>query len=409
VRFLFNTSCYKPACKQGGPLHSVAALAEGVAKRGHEVFVTAPNRDLNDQLDVDLSKTHLIDGVYVRFFNAEPTLLQRTGIPYFSKAGVYALGPEFAAWVGSVGSSIDAFHSHIAFTPSNRVVSRYARENGKVYFYNQRGNLDPVRLELGKWKKRVFIHLVEKGIMRRADVLLALTEYERGTFRRFAPHNRVEVIPNGIDAGFGEGDLGTPSQPVHDVLKRCGDEPVIFWMSRIHPFKGPDVFVEGSVRALKEGARFQAIVSGPDEVGLEKQLKGAVAEAGLEDRFHFTGPVGGADRMALLRRADVFVLPTPSEGFSMVILEALACGCAVITSRGAHFPEIESADAGSIIDLNADAYGKCISEYVGRGRSDLSRQGRNGTRLVQERFTWDSIVDRYLSLTAELCGAAQRK
>jgi len=402
MKFLFNTSCYKPAYKQGGPLHSVSSLAEGLVRKGHEVLVSAPNLDLGEPLDVDLNRDHEFDGVRVRFFNAAPTLLQKTGIPYFSKASVYGVDPNYREWLEMEGANTDVLHSHLTFTPENYLVSLYAERNNKTYFYNQRGNLDPVRLELGKWKKRAFIYLRERGIMRRADALLGLTKHEISTFHRFAPETRVEVIPNGVASDFGLQQAVDARPQIQGTLDLCGDAPVFFWMSRIHQTKGVDVFVDAVIRALQSGAEFHAIVAGPDEAGLEADLRQKVASSGMQEYIHFVGPVAGDDRLSLLQRADSFVLPTISEGFSMVILEALASGCAVLTSPGAYFDEIEKSGAGRIIVSESGAYTDAITSYAILGREGLARIAEKGVALVRARYTWESIVDDYLQLATEL-------
>jgi glycosyltransferase involved in cell wall biosynthesis len=402
MKFLFNTSCYKPAYKQGGPLHSVSSLAEGLVKKGHEVIVSAPNLDLGERLDVDLNRDYIIDGVRVRFFNAEPTFLQKTGIPYFAKASVYGVDPNYRDWLEIEGANADVLHSHLTFTPENYLVSRYAEQNNKIYFYNQRGNLDPVRLEIGKWKKMAFILLRERGIMRRADALLGLTSHEISTFGRFAPNNRVEVIPNGIASDFADREPDVVRPEIQAILDTCGEDPVFFWMSRIHHTKGADIFVDAVVQALQTGVQFHAIIAGPDEVGLELELKNKVMSAGLQERIHFSGPVAGDDRLALLKRADSFVLPTISEGFSMVILEALASGCAVLTSPGAYFDEIEESGSGRILARSVEAYVSAIAEYAKLGTEGIRAISERGVALVNSRYTWDSIVEDYLKLAQEL-------
>lgn len=408
MKFLFNAPCYEPAYRQGGPLHSVSSLAKGLVRRGHEVVVSAPNLDLGEYLNVDLGRDYDFGGVRVRFFNAGPSLLQRTGIPYFSRASVYALDPSYKAWLEAEATDADVLHSHLTFIPENSIVSKYAINNNKVYFYSQRGNLDPIRLDIGRWKKLAYIYLKEQFIMRRADALLGLTKYEVRTFRRFAPNTRVEVVPNGISDGFAKTALVDIHPPIDSVISKFGDLPVFFWMSRIHQTKGADVFVDAAISALNSGAKFHAVVSGPDEVGLEDELKGRVQKAKLEEYIHFTGAVSGNNRLALLKRADSFVLPTVSEGLSMVILEALACGCAILTSPGAHFDEIETAGAGRIIARESSEYADAMTRYSLLSREGLASIAEKGIDLVRTRYTWESIVDHYLKLATELVEAKKK-
>lgn len=407
MKFLFNSSCYKPAYRQGGPVYSVSALAEGLVKRGHHVTVMAPNLDLGEKMPVPLGVDHCIEGVSVRFFDAKPTLLQRAPVGYFRNSGVFSFGPEAAEWLKGIGRDIDVFHSQIAFLSTNVAVSHFARRNDRIYLYSQRGNLDAVRLKHGWLKKRIYLELVERPVMRRADVLLALTPHERVSYRRWARRGKCVIIPNGVDIASLDRRVRSASAEVASTIARCEQDVVFLWMSRIHPSKGPDVLVEAAIAALEGGSRFHLILAGPDEVGMESRLKVRVRDACLGRRIHFVGAVQGDDKLALLQRADCFMLPTISEGFSVVLLEALACNCAVVTSPGAHFCELRDAGAGEVVDRAVESYARMMAEYASGGRAELERMGRRGRALVEKRYTWDGVVDRYLSIIDDLLRGAR--
>jgi glycosyltransferase involved in cell wall biosynthesis len=406
MRFLFNTVCYKPAKGGGGPIHSVSSLAEELVRRGHDVTVVASNLDIPGRLAVDTERDYAIDGVKVRYFNARPTFLQRTGLPMFTKAGVYTFGPEFGRWLELEGSRFDVIHNHISFTWSNGPCARYAARNNRIYVYHQRGNLDPIRLRRGRLKKKIYILLVEKPLMRPADVLIALTEYEVTSFRALGLKNRVEIIPNGIDPELAHARTLQTSERVNHTLDQLSDDMCFFWMSRIHPIKGPDVFVDAFLSCARHNRHVQAVMAGPDEVGLLARLLTTVRAAGLENRFHYVGALAGDDKIALLRRSDCFVLPTLSEGMSMVLLEAMAAGCAVLTTPGANFEEIAHAGAGEILPLSAEAFADAMTRLSKGGRSQAAIMGVRGKTLVREKYSWSTIADRYEQLCAEL---AQRK
>ncbi|MDQ3459605.1 MAG: glycosyltransferase, partial [Deinococcota bacterium] len=337
MKFLFNVHGYKPAYNVGGPIHSVSALAEGLVARGHSVFVATSNRNLTEVLDVDPSRVYDRDGVEVRYFAAYPTLLQRTGIPYFAKSAAFRFDSSFTRWLLQRGADFDVFHTQIAFLPSSRLFSKAAKSLGKVYFYHQRGAFNPVALQYRALKKRLYLQAVEKPVMRRADLLIALTEHEAGFYKLLGLNGRTEVLPNGVAGDFFPNGPLRPGAPVRELLQAAAEQDVFLFLSRLHPSKGPELFVEAFLRYAQDHPRAFGIVAGPDEFGLAERLKSKVAAAGLAQRLRFVGAVAGDDKMALFARADAFVLPTASEGFSIVLLEALMCGCAVVTTPGAHF------------------------------------------------------------------------
>ena len=116
-------------------------------------------------------------------------------------------------------------------------------------------------------------------------------------------------------------------------------------------------------------------MAGPDEAGLLPELITKVQAAGLENRFHYVGVLVGDDKLALLRRSDCFVLPTLAEGMSMVLLEAMAAGCAVLTTPGANFREIAHAGAGEILPRSTEAFADAMTRLSEGGRSQAAFMG----------------------------------
>ncbi|MCX6924754.1 MAG: glycosyltransferase [Verrucomicrobia bacterium] len=378
MRFLFNTVYYKPARGGGGPIYSVSALAEELVRRGHEVTVVASDLDIPGRLDVRCDLEYEVEGVRVRYFWAKPTIID----------------------------------SQISFTCSNGPCSRLARRYGKPYLYHQRGDLDPIRLKRGRLKKAVYMALVEKPIMRRARALIALTQREVESFRAVGLKNRVEVIPNGIDPPSLQKEGLRTSAETKCLVEGLGDAPVFLWMSRVHPVKGPQVFVDAFIRAAQRNPRLHGVIAGPDEVGMLSGLLSRVRGAGLTERFQYAGILHGDDKMALLQRADCFVFPTEAEGFSMVLLEALASGCAVLTSKGAYFDQIESAGAGRIVGCSGGDFADGILQMAALGRKGMADMGRKGMDLVRASYSWASIGRKYEALCQELVaanGAANRQ
>ena len=401
MNFLFNSTSYKPSYRQGGPIFSVSALAEALVAAGHSVTVLAANLDLGQRLEVDCQCDHEIEGVRVRYFEAKPTLLQKTGLPAFARAGVFTFGPAFGRWLNDHGRQHDVLDNQITYTLTNGLVSKCAARFLKLSFYHQRGNLDPKRLSIKRWKKAVYLRLRELPIMRRAHLLVALTAYEVETYRRLGLRNRIEIIPNGIQSDLIPNRRLQPSRKIADILDRLREAPTFLFMSRILPLKGPDLFVEGFMRCAARFPLAQAVLVGPDEGQMCASFERQLAAAGLSQRFHYPGAISGDDKLAILQRADAFVLPTGSEGFSMALLEALASRCAIVTTPDAYFPEIVRARAGFIVGRTSVEVGEAMARLLEGGRSAMAEMGGNGWRLAQQ-YSWPAIAERYAAIAGEI-------
>ncbi|MCH8274417.1 MAG: glycosyltransferase [Armatimonadetes bacterium] len=392
---LYNAAGYKPAYNIGGPIHTVSAVAERLAARGHRVIVAATDSNLTERLDVDTGMWHDVDGVEVRYFRMSDSWTKRIPLDYFRKSNADYRTPDLRPWIDACGIRFDVIHSQLPFIHANRVCSEFAERNGVPYFYSQHGVFDTVRLRHRGLKKRLYLALWELPACRRATALIALTEHDAETYRALGLNDRIEVIPNGIDLPEEKSaPWPYPNFPVRD------GRPLVLFMSRLHPLKGPDLALE-AFRIARAAARDALLViAGPDEYQMAAKLSARVREAGLEGGVLIPGPVTGAAKSALLQRCNVFILPTESEGFSMAILEAMAHGCAVLTTHGAHFPELEDAGAGSLCAREPDALG-CRLAALLADPNLTEEMGRRARWLVEERFSWDSITDRLESLYME--------
>ena len=119
-----------------------------------------------------------------------------------------------------------------------------------------------------------------------------------------------------------------------------------------------------SLHRRKYADGWRMIVSGPDECGHTEQVKRAVAAAGLSEEFSFTPPAYGARKEELYANADLFVLPTFSENFGIVIAEALAAGVPVITTKGTPWEDLRTRQCGWWIDIGVEPLAAALREAI---------------------------------------------
>jgi len=348
-------------------------------------MVAATNSNLTEQLDIDTEKWHDVEGVHVRYFQVKDSWTKNIPIDYFRKSNADYRTPDLEPWIQSCGIPFDIIHSQLPFIHSNRVCSKFAAKNQIPYVYSQHGVFDPVRLSRRSLKKQIYMRLYELPICKHAQALIALTEYEKETYRKLGLTNRIEVIPNGID--------------LPEVAHRTEETaPRVLFMARLHPIKGADIAIQSFLRVSERFPNARFVVAGPDEFGMAASLKGQI---GSNQNIDLCGPVTGAEKERLLQQSDLFVLPTESEGFSIALLEAMAYGCAILTTSGAHFDAIESNGAGRIIPRTVNEFAASLIELL----SDLEsthKMGNNARKLVERDYTWDKIVDRYEKLYLDL-------
>ncbi|HXU04662.1 MAG TPA: N-acetyl-alpha-D-glucosaminyl L-malate synthase BshA [Polyangia bacterium] len=198
----------------------------------------------------------------------------------------------------------------------------------------------------------------------------------------------IDVIPNFVDV-----DRFTPAADA-ERAGRGGGPPVIVHVSNFRPLKRLDDVVEvfAGVRAARP-ARLCLIGDGPERARIEA----AIAARGLGADVELLGE--RADLPALLRGADVFLLPSEIESFGLAALEALACGVPVVASSVGGLPEVVTDGEVGFLRPVGDV--AAMATAVARLLDDQPLRRRMGTaarRLVESRYALGPAVDRYLDV-----------
>jgi glycosyltransferase involved in cell wall biosynthesis len=182
------------------------------------------------------------------------------------------------------------------------------------------------------------------------------------------------VAPNGVDLPAGE--------------DREAREPFLLFLGRVSWKKGLDRLIP----ALAECPGAVLKIAGNDEEGLRPELERLAAEAGVSGRVAFLGAVAGEEKAALLRRAAVLVLPSRSENFGNVVLEAMAAGCPVaVTPEVGLAATVAETGAGIVVESEPERLGEALRALLAdeAGRREM---GCRGARAAAERFGWPTVA-----------------
>ena len=153
-------------------------------------------------------------------------------------------------------------------------------------------------------------------------------------------------------------------------------------------------------------------VSGELEKGYEKKVKARVKELELQDQFIFTGALNDDEKWAAYARADLFVLPTYSENFGIVIAEALWAGVPAITTKGTPWAELETRKCGWWINVSSDGAESCdlkelvcsLTEATKLSDQDRYAMGMRGRQLIEHKYTWNMVCKEMVVGYKELEG-----
>jgi D-inositol-3-phosphate glycosyltransferase len=192
--------------------------------------------------------------------------------------------------------------------------------------------LERVKAEVGLGDDIPLRPRVEAEVVRCADLVVASTREEHDQLVRHyvADPERIEIIAPGVDhTVFHPGDRAAARRHLG-----IAGGPVLLFVGRIQPLKGADLAVRALADVRDRSAQLVVVggPSGPDGVGEVEALHALVAELGLEHRVHFVAPQPHHALVEYYRAADVCVVPSRSESFGLVALEAAACGTPVVAA-----------------------------------------------------------------------------
>lgn len=395
MRILYVTPAYKPAYRMGGPIVTVAAAAEALTRRGHQVTVATTNANLDVDIEVALNHPVDVDGVTVWYFRREEPLRKWLPfIPYLSRSMGFVYAPEMKDGLRHLMAGADVIHTQMPFVYPTYVASRMALRLGKPLFYHQRGNYLASHVRRRALKKRIYIDLFEKPVLRRATGLIALSEAERDAFRALAPATPCHIIPNGVvvpppDEGASarvEARWGVPS-----------DALVLLFFSRLEAWKGADELLETFARVQSRHPNLFLVMAGDDHCQAASRWLPVAERGGFAQRLIFTGGLVGMEKEDILHRADLFSLPSSGEGLSMAMLEAMAHRTAVMLSPQCNFPDAERVGAGIIVEKDVGAMASALESLIA-DRDRLQAMGEAGRALMIREYSWDVVTDRLLEV-----------
>lgn len=165
------------------------------------------------------------------------------------------------------------------------------------------------------------------------------------------------------------------------------------------------MLIEAWARLRPDGWHLR--IAGPDEAGHRAAVEALVVRHGLAEVVSFIGPVKGDAKTDEYRAADLFVLPTHSENFGMVVAEALSYGVPVLTTQGSPWRELETEHCGWWVAPTVDGILAGLSEATATSCKTRFEMGRRGRALIAARYAWGRIAQQFLAAYAGAIGGTR--
>jgi glycosyltransferase involved in cell wall biosynthesis len=285
----------------------------------------------------------------------------------------------------------DILHDNGIWLRHNHRFAAFAEKRRIPRIVSTRGMLEPWALKHKGLKKKIAWRLYQRRDLTRALCHIATGEAEAQSLKYLGLRVPIAIVPNGVDVPE-ERSSSFASQS--DKAFRNGRKRTALFLGRIYPVKGLPMLIEAWARVRPDGWRLR--IAGPDEAGHQKQVERAVSVAGLGEVVSFTGPITPQMRTSAFLDADLFVLPTYSESFGMVVAEALAHGVPVLTTNAAPWAILVEGGCGWWVDATVDGIADGLRQATRLNPDALRSMGVKGRALVNAKFSWKHVADLML-------------
>lgn len=310
-------------------------------------------------------------------------------------------GPA-TAQLGKLIAQAALVHIHGIWEPHCAVLARCARRLRKPYIVSAHGMLERWALRNKWWKKRPYALLVERGNLRRAACLRAVTRAEVEDYRRWGLRAPVAVIPHGVEV---RSDI-TP-EVFHGRFPELRGRRLVLFLGRIHYKKGVDLLCQAWAPVCERFPEAHLVLAGPDFENTQDSVEALIAALGIRHRVTFTGMLAGDLKWSALAAAELFVLPSRSEGLPVAVLEAMGMGKPVIVTRQCNLPEVDERQCGIVIEPQVRQLEAALHQMLSVPSGEIMRMGENGKRLVSERYNWRAVGRQMARVYDWILGGSQ--
>jgi glycosyltransferase involved in cell wall biosynthesis len=401
MRILNVTQSYAPFFEFGGPPAKVRALAEGMARQGHEITVLTADWGLDRRLQTAPNEPAAEHSPFGRRRTAN-----RVTVVYLANWLHYraaSWNPALGRYLRARLSEFDVVHIFGLYDLLGPRVAAECRKGNIPYIVEPIGMFVPIVRNLRM--KRMYHRFWGRKLLAGASAIIATAEQERCELvAGGVPAEKILLRRNGVQAPV--------SMPERGGFRRALNIPedawLILFLGRLSQKKSPDLLLRafaglGDTGVTGSSAIHLAFV-GPDESGMKARLLQLANEFAVSERVHFSPALEGDAKWSAYRDADVFVLPSQNENFGNTAAEAVASGTpVVVTDQCGIAPLLKDLAGLAVKHEEGD-----LREALARIRQDeqLRKKLQEGCTAALARLGWEEPLQQMERIYCRLAAQA---
>jgi len=374
---------------RGGPSRAIAEMVQALRQQGIDAEIATTNDDGDTLLDVPLQCQVIYNHVPVRFFHRFS--------PRNKAIREYAFSIQLTSWLWSNITNYDLIHIHALFSYPSTVAMTIARSRNVPYIVQPHGLLCEWSLQQSRLKKQTYLKLVEQSNLEHSQALHFTAQQEKTEAARLNLSVPTFTLPHGL---FPSQTIPNARQKLRQKLNLADDQPIILFLSRLHPKKGLDYLITALSKISHH--RFTFIIAGSGTPEYEAEIRSMLSLANLGDRTHLTGFIEGETKDLFLQGSDLFALTSHSENFGVAVLEAWSAGLPVMLTPGVALASIaHQYQLGHVPEFDINAIANALLHCL-QHPDEAKAMGDRARQFVLKNYTWDKIaiqmIDVYESI-----------
>ncbi len=361
----------------GGSEKHMYELSRRLARKHNVVVITSRLENTPEYEEIDGVKIHRLDARLLKLPHIYPP-------PYpickEVPAAIERLHKKYGFdFINIHGRWFPSFNRAIYFGKKNGIKTVLTLHNGRP------GGIDPATTLFGT----IYESLWGKKILRDVDRIIAVSEGVKKEIANYGiDEKKMHVIHNGVDTA-----MFTPTEPKYRERYADGFDHLLVFSGRIVKQKGLEHLLEAMKLVIKEYPKTRLLIIGKGS--LRQELEKKARKAGIRDNVMFLGFLPENEMAYIYSSSDLFILPSISEPFGMVLVEAMASGLPCIGTEVGGIPEIiRDGDSGFIVPpKDPEKLAARIIEVLS-DETLRKKMGRKGREIALKKFDWDIIAEK---------------
>ena len=313
------------------------------------------------------------------------------------------VGPRSMCWSPSMiqaakqkGNDFNIVHQHGIWTLQTRVTNLMRRLHQSRTVVAPHGALENSILLKSAVKKNLALWAYESKNLQSASCIQATAPNEAVDIIKFGLCNPIALIPNGISRSWLE-SVGDGNR-FRSKYMLPNDRRIFLFMSRIATKKGLPMLLKAWFQLCRLYPEWILVVIGGDEDDHKQEVTALAKKLNLMEQVRFLDPVTGGDKRDAFAAAELFVLPSHSEGFPMVVLDALGAGVPAIVTKASAWKDLEIHGCGWWVDISTEGIQAALQLALSCTSITLSKMGNAGKSLVEREYYWLDLSQKSIKL-----------